>query len=353
MKLDAKALYSPNSIFLIHNLMAMAIMGVVYTHIFRYGMSFGLMVSKLMAMVILPTVMPVFSFCSGFYQGKGIRSGESFVSAGKALSLLIVGYVIFMPLCEVAGYLKGGSSLGDFLKSGEWFMVLLPEYTRCNSILWYVLALFIWRISAPIIVKIKYHMVLVFLIGISSCCMGDEWYRGIFRFTPFYFLGVNTDWEKIINIRITKLKYLSISALCASAFVCILFKFFWRIPFTPGDFNETVSPFTYFAITFAYYFLSVSCIFALISFFPGRKIPLFTKIGANCMTVYFFHEYIIILFEACTVYPLLRSFGASVLTVTLVQTAVFFFTIVVFSTDYLTRLVMNSTNFVYRNIFKG
>ncbi len=329
-------------------------MGVVYAHGFHYGTHLGTTVSKLMAMVILPTVMPVFSFCSGFYQGKGIRSGESFVSTGRALALLVVGYVILMPLCEAIGYLKSNYVLADFLKSGDWFMALLPEPTRCTRILWYVVALLMWRVSAPIIVKIKYHMVLVFLIGISSCCIaGYEWYYPIFKFTPFYFLGVNTNWEKIIDIRISKVKYLFILALCLSASICAFLKFSLNIPFEPGDFNETVFPFAYFTTTLMYYFLSVSCIFTLISFFPGGKIPLFTKIGANCMTVYFFHEYIIILFEACTVYPLLRSFGASVLTVTLVQTAVFFFTIVVFSTDYLTRLVMNSTNFVYRNIFKN
>ncbi len=338
MKPDAKALYSPDNIFLIHNLMAVAIMGVVYIHFADYGTHFGTTVSKLIIMLLHPIAMSTISFCSGFYQGKGIRSGDGFVSVGRALALLIVGFVIFIPYCEVRGYLRSSTSFVEFLRSWNWLSSLLS--LKGFGILWYVVALFVWRILAPIIVKIKYHLVLVFMLGILSCCsdnMESTWYSMILRFMPFYFLGVNTNWERIINIRISKVKYFSILALCVSAFICVFFRFFLNL--SPG--------------VVVYYALRVSWIFVLIAFFPGGKFPVFTKIGVNCMTLYFLHLYTVVLLSEFAIYPFLRYCDASALTVSLVQIAVFFFTVVVFSTDYPTRFIINATNFVYRNIFKS
>ncbi len=355
MKFDAKVLYSPNNIFLINNLRAIAIMAVVYVHNVGFGASFPF--SDVVLTVIATIAMPLFSFSAGFYHSREIQSGKSSVSTEKVLALFLVGFIVLVPYCEIFGYLESNLSLADFFHDGSWFKSL-SVFSGNSGILWFMIALFIWRVLAPVVVKIKYHMVLVFLIGMSSCVfMSDDWgwYRLAIRLVPFYFLGVNTNWEKIMRIRVSKItKYTLLLVSCVSVFICVLLKFSLDIPLTPGSYGRTTTPFfTYFIITTAFYPLSISCMFVLISFFPGMKIHLLTKIGTNCMTLYFLHMYTIALLADYAIYPLLQFFNASVLTVTLVQTAVFFFTVVVFSTDYLTRLVMNSTNFVYRNIFKN
>ena len=123
--------------------------------------------------------VPVFVFVSGYF-GKSdkSRSAESIIK-------LVVLYFIFNSLI---GFIDGFVSL------------LIPMYS-C----WYLLALIVWRMSAPYISKIKWSPVILFIAALISGFYPDIdntfSVARIICFYPFYMLGYMLSSDKDLEVQ--------------------------------------------------------------------------------------------------------------------------------------------------------
>lgn len=111
--------------------------------------------------------MPAFVFVSGYF-GKSERSRSA-----RSIIKLIALYFIFN---SVMGFIYGFSSL------------LMPVYSY-----WYLIALIVWRISAPYLAKFKNIMVILFAIaflaGFFPSIDNTLAAARIIGFYPFYMAG--------------------------------------------------------------------------------------------------------------------------------------------------------------------
>jgi len=336
-----KELYSPKHLFLVNNLRAISIMGVAIGHLSSYAST---PIIKVIMLMLLPISMPIFSFGSGFHHSKEVFSNKASFSIERTIALFFAGFLILAPERGLIYYFTNGLDLGILYK------VLVPSVDNF-SLLWYIVAVVIWRLCAPVIVKVKYYMILVLALGVSSAFMGDEWYRGLFRYMPFYFLGLNLSWANIIKMRISKTKYIAPICLILSAGLAFLLSVVCKIPLSPGNFNET-GIFNYILVTLVYYLISGSIIFTLFGFFPGRKFKLFTQVGTNCMSVYFLHLYFVVLMAKYAIYPLMDCIGVNFVTGAIMQILILAFTFYVTSLNIFAIYIGKLTNFFYRIIFK-
>lgn len=99
--------------------------------------------------------MPLFVFVSG-YLSRNLEKRRS-----RAFADLIIPYLVFQCFCGVCILI--------LTKSGEVFSnIFVPQMGA-----WYLLALFIWRMLLPEMLKIKYVMVYAVIISIITCCFTE------------------------------------------------------------------------------------------------------------------------------------------------------------------------------------
>ncbi len=330
--------------FLLNNLKAIAIMGVAYGHMSGYDTSIGRFCAKYIMLILMPICMPLFSFCAGFFHSKEVKTSANHGSIFNLISFFFAGFLLLYPFRIGMLYETGKLTLDSALLS---FVDL-----RAHSILWFILALIVWRIIAPIIIRVKFYMLLVIFLGLSSAFFGDSAnvILGGLRYMPFYFLGIAISWEKIVSLRMSNYKYLSVLAVFLVLLFCVALKIVFKIELTPGSFHES-SVFKYLLLGGIYYLLSFSALLFLFSFMWGRRIKIFTQIGTNSMSVYIFHMYICTLFASLCIYPLLQKFNCPMILVCLVQVLVFALTCYISSLNSLTKLISRISDTFHKIIF--
>ena len=129
--------------------------------------------------------MPAFIFISGYFSKKK----TSFV---QLIRKLAVPYLVF----EVLYYL-----LYIFILHKETRLYLLyPKFT-----LWYLMALFVWKLVTPLVMKIPFHLIIAVAAGlwVGSSGLDDNFLSlpRILAFYPFFLLGVHTGREHITKLR--------------------------------------------------------------------------------------------------------------------------------------------------------
>ena len=129
--------------------------------------------------------MPAFIFISGYFSKKKPEIRSLFQK-------LVMPYLIF----EVLYYL-----LYTFVIHKETQLWLLyPKFT-----LWYLMALFVWKLVTPLVVKIPGHLMLSVALGLWVGASGlDDNFLTLPRmivFYPFFLLGVDTKREMIMRFR--------------------------------------------------------------------------------------------------------------------------------------------------------
>ena len=148
--------------------------------------------------------MPAFLFVSGYFSKKDMP-------VRIIIQKLLIPYLVF----EVIYYV-----FYTFILHRETGLYLLyPKFS-----LWYILALFFYRLVSPLLIKIPYHIALTvfsgLLIGLSG--MKDNFLSlpRIIVFFPFFLFGLHFKREMLDKFRTPK--YQVLSAFCIVSFIIYL-----------------------------------------------------------------------------------------------------------------------------------
>lgn len=343
--IDKRVLYSPKNVFLPANMKAIAIALICYAHIppsagFTSGASFP----DFMNILITPFGMPVFAFMSGFFDkntGKGIAANVDFVF--KCVTLYLVAFFI-SNLCII--FLGSAPITVDSVVS-RFCNVLHGGY------LWYFQALIIWKIFTPFLSRLKYSTVVVLLLGFASVFFNgsdqfDSIMRAIFRYLPFYFIGINISWEKIVEMRISNKRWYYLLLLPLAAAICLIVKKYFNTG--TSDFKSLGNYYSIAAVYFSYLVLSFSVIVVFLSFLSGRRIKFITEFGERSLSIYVFHPIICFYLMNLLVYPSLK--GMSMWVFGAVQILLILFTCLLFSRNVFYVFLTKSSTKLYEIILK-
>ncbi len=225
--------------------------------------------------VIVSFHMPAFVFISGYFSKKEL-------SLGTCIRKLAVPYLI----CDILYYL-----LYTLILHQETVLALhKPKFT-----LWYLLALFFWRVITPYVKRIPHYMLLAIVAGLLIGCSDMESnFLTIPRalvFYPFYLAGTVFDKEKLQRIRHRKPAALLL-ILCLCTVVI-----FWGL--------QTKIPMQIFYGRYSYSFMKQSlfqgviyrCLAYLIGFsmtlavlvLMSEKKLIYSYLGTRTMAIYLFH----------------------------------------------------------------
>ncbi|MGN1134686.1 MAG: CapA family protein [Oscillospiraceae bacterium] len=214
--------------------------------------------------------MPAFVFVCGYF-GKSEHS-RSF----EAIIKLVFLYFIFN---SIMGFIYGFGSL------------LQPMYSY-----WFLLALIVWRITAPHIAKFKEILLILFVTalfaGFYESIDNTLSAARIIGFYPFYMAGYLLTKEKSEALETTKYpKRFMIgmgSLLVTAAFAFLAYKFF---TFSDGDFQMSyyTDPTDAFG-RIVLYIIAALAIFTLRNISPCSKIPLITMFGRNSLWIFLLHR---------------------------------------------------------------
>lgn len=132
--------------------------------------------------------MPAFIFVSGYFSKKD-------TSWQKAVQKVLIPYVAFQ--CIYYMYYTYGIKINV-----EWTL----EYPKFS--LWYLLALFVWKVITPYFKKIPYFFVISLVLGLAVGCLPiTGTYLSISRivvFYPFFLAGMLLERGKLERIRTYK-----------------------------------------------------------------------------------------------------------------------------------------------------
>jgi fucose 4-O-acetylase-like acetyltransferase len=120
--------------------------------------------------------MPLFAFLSGRFSSVGRERPDTY---GKLLSSLVVPYVVFSVLWFVLRLVVKGDARLD----------LAAPYSH----LWFLMALFVWRMALPLVAALRYPLTTSVVLGVVAGYMpavGPVFDSGrIFGMLPFFVLG--------------------------------------------------------------------------------------------------------------------------------------------------------------------
>lgn len=189
--------------------------------------------------------MPLFVFVSG-YLSKNLEKRRS-----KAFADLMIPYLIFQCFC--------GICILILTKSWEVFSnIFVPQMGA-----WYLLALFIWRMLLPEMIKIRHVMVYAVIISIITCCFTEIGttmaLKKVLGFMVFFLMGYYTNQFGIYRLRMMSVWSARILLLIElAAFISTTYIFHWydivlsifTRAATATDFNQWYIGVLIYAVTF-------------------------------------------------------------------------------------------------------
>lgn len=232
--------------------------------------------------------MPAFIFISGYFSKRDI---PLIVSIRK----LAVPYLVY----EVIYYF-----FYTFITQKDTGLYLArPKFS-----LWYLMALFAWRIITPYVKKIPHHMMLAVITGLIIGCSDIPGnFLSIHRilvFYPFFLAGVNFDREFITRFRTLKTEWIArvVTVVCL---VLVAFGplarmysakiFYGRYNYASLD-QSVIEGIICRLICYAISFVLTYALMFVIS----EKQTFYSYIGPRTMAVYLFHGLTYNLIKDCT-----------------------------------------------------
>ena len=221
--------------------------------------------------------MPAFIFFSGYFsRGSRARGGYSL------LRLLII-YLVFNGLMMIVFGYKDPNAIE-------------PYY-----VMWYILCLIVWRLTAERLSRIKHILMLLVLAaiicGIWKSIDNSFAISRIVSFSPFFMAGYLLDKEKIDSIVLLKNErhYIVgiLLAIIATGFGIFAYN---KFAFTVD--NLTMDPYDNITDVFeriSAFLISFAAIFTMLVMVPNKPIPLVSKIGRNSLGVFLCHRPITII----------------------------------------------------------
>ena len=257
------------------NLKGLLIFLVILGHALPMFQSDSMKISRCITCVIFSFHMPAFVFISGYFS-KNVRFSEH--DAYKAVKSLLIPFVI-------------ANSLMWLLTSRSLSTLFDPRRT-----LWYLLSLFFWKLFITPVSKIRFSVVISFiiaiLVGFSPADRQFSLSRTI-TFFPFFLLGYKTAPSAIDRIRRIP-KVIPMLILLASFSVVIMMQlhdmpmlnaFQLADPYSSVKEISRLQSLSLRVFTLAVGCISTACLLILA---PNRQ-SIFTRLGKNTITVYLAH----------------------------------------------------------------
>ncbi len=241
----------------------------------------------LLKWVIVSFHMPAFIFISGYFSKKNIPFTVSFTKlAVPYLAFELIYYVLY-------------TAIG---KSTE-LALLEPKFT-----LWYLLALFLWRIVTPYVKKISGYMIFAILAGmlIGFSDMKDNFLTipRALVFYPFYLAGTNFQRETLTKWRSDKGKLIAafavltvILGLCYIGHEKLTTMLIFYGRYNYDSMHKTLfNGVLWRILMYIIGFIMTLCLMVLM---PEKKLPI-SYIGTRTMAIYLFHGLTFKTLEHCT-----------------------------------------------------
>lgn len=263
------------------NIKALLIILVVVGHMLS-GYTGGNIIAKTLYYFIYLFHMPVFIFITGYFSKNVDKSRE------HAFRNFLIPYLVFNSLYTILGHFSLFNRYTSFrLFSPVWGM-------------WFLLAVFIWRILLKDLIKIRFILPLSFVIGILSG-FSEEFasYLTLSRaltYLPFFLLGFYAKKEHIQKMKDFPkwMAYMMLFLFGVIAYLISEFKLFnaetlyFRKAYSFAKQEVSVSVMGRIFI----YFASIIILICLFNIFENRY-TWYTKIGKNSLTVYIIHLFVV------------------------------------------------------------
>lgn len=254
-------------------------------------------VARLLYVFIYEFHMPVFVFISG-YLSKNVEKGRR-----NAVRNFLTPFLLFNIIWNLITLVGPLFLRGEFteLPSEQAFSFFTPGWA-----LWYIFAMFLWKILLPDLLKFKNIFILSVIAGIFVKLSGEFGsYMALSRtitFAPFFLAGYYSSEEKLKRFRkFTRFNILnkvpSILILIIGVLIALIFvnysniadEFFWA---DRSYSNFNIEIFTGILLYIAVYIIGFSFVYVFINLMPENQTFL-SKIGKNTLSVYFLHTYFI------------------------------------------------------------
>lgn len=254
-------------------------------------------VARLLYVFIYEFHMPVFVFISG-YLSKNVEKGRR-----NAVRNFLTPFLLFNIIWNLITLVGPLFLRGEFteLPSEQAFSFFTPGWA-----LWYIFAMFLWKILLPDLLKFKNIFILSIIAGIFVKLSGEFGsYMALSRtitFAPFFLAGYYSSEEKLKRFRkFTRFNILnkipSILILIIGVLIALIFvnysniadEFFWA---DRSYSNFNIEVFTGILLYIAVYIIGFAFVYVFINLMPENQTFL-SKIGKNTLSVYFLHTYFI------------------------------------------------------------
>lgn len=270
----------PNREYLFDNIRGILILLVVLGHALEY---FRLenKVGQFLYVFIYLFHMPVFIFISGYFS-KNLEKGRR-----TAVETFLIPYLLLNVFLSVIML-----ALGKI----EEISILSPGWT-----LWFLYCMFIWRLMLPDLVKIRYVLLLSFIVGIFSGFLTEfGTYMAMARtlgFFPFFLVGYYADQKLIKNLRrIPYSKAISIGIIIFAVITAYLWtrnnlppELLWR----DRAYNAFSVPLLQNLLTIIFlYGMGFAFVFVFITL-ANNKPHLFSAWGQRTLAIYLLHIYLV------------------------------------------------------------
>lgn len=285
--------YNKRNYFL-DNLKVLLISLVVFGHVIEYYID-GSYILKGIYLFVYVFHMPLFVCVSG-YLSKNVDKCKR-----TAVKNLLIPYIVFNMIWYLSVYFATGQYM---------FSLIYPGWT-----LWYLLSLFLWRISLKYLIKIKHIVSISILISLFIGCLpSGETFLSFFRtinFLPFFLIGYFLN-ENHINLRKKPSRIMSaiiITIYIGSAFYIakndlLDYKFLYN---SQSYADSGLNVFQGSLFKFISYVSSMILSICVANIVPSKK-KFYTHIGKSTMTIYVFHIYLVIL-----IYIMIPSWNISLI----------------------------------------
>lgn len=261
--------------YLFDNYKAFLIVLVVISHFIDLNYKNNAFLYELKWMIV-SFHMPAFIFISGYFAKKA-------PSLKKIVGGLIIPYFVY----EIVYYL-----LYTFILHYETKLY----FARPKFAMWYLMALVVWKLSAPWVKKIPWHMPILILAGLLAGYTEIGNFLSIPRilyFFPFFVAGMEFDGEKLKEIR-TKRNFRAALGILA-AFAVLLFIDPWHhgidVKLFYGRYSYAVlgqGPMEGILLRILCYLIGFLFTYLFLVVIPNGK-KRYSYLGERTMPVYIFH----------------------------------------------------------------
>lgn len=281
--------------------------------------------------------MPLFVFVSGYFT----RHVDDEKKYWNGILGIFETYVVF-----------------QIIKGILYHYSLIEIFSIPTPMLWYMLALILWRIAYFILYKLKvkicWRLIVIFVV--VALLAGFTPYIGrpfaisrFLYFSPYFFLGVLTQSANIIDwigkyVKFSVASLILILTMCCSVYLVISHDMYVADIFRGGESYPQLNPLLFMFARLGSYLVSFIISIAIIRVFAFPN-NLLAIIGKDSLKLYMFHGFGVMAMNGLN---LPKSFVLVLLYATIVTICIYFFDKTKLS-DYVLRPVKHTFNYFRSN----